>query len=112
MLQWYKKRFGYPLTVEFDYRFYTREEVLLSKHKKNQIYGNVLDENLDFVARFESLESDFTEIAKIIGLEIKTLPKKAQSKQRRPYRQYYTDELKAVVSGLYQGDIDKYGYDF
>lgn len=112
MLDWYKERFGYPVTIEYDYRFYTREEVWLPEHKGHQVYGNVLDEDLDFVARFESLESDFTEIAKTIGLASKALPRKAQSKDRGPYDQYYSDELKAIVGDLYQNDISEYGYGF
>lgn len=111
-LEWYKAKFGYPRIVEYDYRFYDREGVIRPEHTEKQVYGNILDEELDYVARFEQLEDDFAEISKILGLSVKRLPKKAASKDRRPYRDSYEKPLREAVRDLYRRDIEAYGYSF
>lgn len=54
----YKVKYGYPLTIENDYRFSERNELITKKHQKNRVYLNLLDEELDFIGKFESLQKD------------------------------------------------------
>lgn len=112
--EWYKRKFNYPFTVEYDYRFYSLPEVITEKHSNNQIYGNFLDEELDYIGRLETLNDDFKEISKVLGLKKDlVLPTVAKSiKKRNNYREYYTDELREIVERLYAKDLKAYDYSF
>jgi hypothetical protein len=113
MLDWYKEKFGYPVVTEFDYRFYKREEILHSGHCENQVYGNIIDEDLDYIAKLETIDDDFAEISKILGLNKKQLPKAAKSTSRKKeYHSYYTDQVKEIVEQMYLHDIVQYEYTF
>lgn len=85
---------------------------------------------VDFVGRFESLQDDFGTVARRLGLGELSLPHRNASggrapsrlrrllatfegkKQRRPYQDYYDDELRKRVSDFYTGDIERFGYTF
>ena len=106
----YHRHFGVRSIVEFDYRFYTREEVTRPGQQPAKIYGNILDEPLDYVARFETLQDDMREIRKRLGVASKfsehyerspAVPKLADIDQAT--RQY--------IARLYARDFEAYGYD-
>ncbi|MGB3621370.1 MAG: sulfotransferase family 2 domain-containing protein, partial [Ketobacter sp.] len=84
---------------------------------------------VDYIGKFESLQNDFDVVAKQLGFADSTLPhindtkKNAQyglnwklrkwlmsfqQKEHKNYRDYYNDELKKIVSKLYEQDIDTY----
>ena len=65
---------------------------------------------MDFVGRYESLESDFDFICRRIGLEA-TLPR-VNAGSRGDYRGYYTPSLAGRVAEAFAADIDRFGYDF
>jgi len=112
-LEWYKNRYNYPFTIEYDYRFYSISEVINERHSNNQVYLNILDEELDYVGKFENLHDDFKEVSKILGLNKQELPILAESKNRKKnYRDYYTSELKEIVENVYAKDIQKFNYSF
>lgn len=112
-LEWYKNKYNYPFTVEYDYRFYTLPDVINENHSNNQVYNNIIDEEINYIGKFETLADDFREVSKIIGLNNKELPVVASSKKRKKdYRDYYDDELKEIVENLYAKDIQAYGYSF
>jgi hypothetical protein len=67
----YHKLFGDDIVVEHDHRFYKREALLAPHHRPGTVYGNILDEPLDFIGRLENLEEDLKVVAKAIG---KTVP--------------------------------------
>ena len=111
----YKNRFGFPLTIERDRRFYKKADLSSSRHVENSVYLNLLDEDLDFIGRFENLKEDFAHVAKSIGLENTELPH-AQHKGHKSgglhYSEYYTEKTKDNVRELYKKDIDYFGYEF
>ncbi|AZT84506.1 hypothetical protein EHN06_13685 [Marinobacter sp. NP-4(2019)] len=111
-IEWYKKKYGYPKVVEYDYRFYKRSEVICENHAAGQVYGNIIDEELDFIGKFESLEDDFRKVCDFLKINYKTLPHKAQSKHREHYRSYFDEGLVDTVEKLYANDLKKFNYSF
>lgn len=79
--------------------------------KQSSIYDNILNEDLDFIGRFENLQNDFDLVAEKIGLKNTKLPHIAISHINN-YAEIYTDKTKAQVVQRYGYDIAKYGYTF
>lgn len=65
---------------------------------------------IDFVGHYESLEADFFELQKQIGI-IVSLDCPVQSRHA-DFRMFYDEELIAKVSRLFARDIDAFGYSF
>lgn len=65
---------------------------------------------VDKVIRFESLNSEFNEILKIIGRKA-NLPH-VKSSNRGAYQDYYCQETREIVSNWFRQDIDRFGYSF
>ncbi len=105
----YKEMFGYPVTLEYDYRFYERSELLTTDHQPNCVYGNILDEPIDFIGRFETLKADTRLIQRKIGIKDSFGVHKQKSK-RRKYTRYYDENTRDDVRQLYAGDIEAFGY--
>jgi hypothetical protein len=65
---------------------------------------------VDFVGRFESLETDFAFICRRIGIDA-SLPK-VNVANRGDYRDHYTPALVDRVGEAFAADIDRFGYTF
>jgi hypothetical protein len=65
---------------------------------------------VDFVGRFESLERDFSTVARRLGIE-RTLAHRNQS-DHRDYRSCYDSTSRDIVAEFYRKDIDLFGYRF
>ncbi len=63
---------------------------------------------IDFVGRFENLETDFATICRRLGLDA-TLPHTNRS-PHKDYREYYTDQWRDLVAQHVQRDCDLFGY--
>ncbi len=69
--------------------------------------------NVDYLGRLETYEQDLTKIAGIIGLEKQpAIPHKNASKKPKPWRDFYTDDLRDRVGELYRQDVQIFGYKF
>ena len=66
---------------------------------------------IDFIGRYENLNSDFEVICHNIGINAPILPKVRVGKQVN-YRDYYTDETKSIISERFKRDIDYFNYKF
>ncbi len=79
-----------------------------------QIY--TIDDRIavDRVIAFDRLEAGLAEVADQLG--IAPLPAlgraKSDTRQRRDYRDYYTDETRALVGRWYEREIDAFGFTF
>ena len=82
------------------------------KHKKNCVYGNILDEEIDYVGRFETLAQDAAYLKSKLGLKQPFNFHLVKSESRKKYTIYYNDNTRRIVEELYLDDIKKYGYDF
>lgn len=111
-VDWYKEIFGAPYTLEYDYRFWGRDEVLRDIHRANQVYGNILDEELDFVGRFEILHDDMNYVLETIGFGRSDIIHEAASKiQKNDKLEFYQDSIvKNMVRELYYKDFLRFGY--
>jgi len=65
----------------------------------------------DQVGRVEEMQQSYDEIAKRIGIPTAQL-ERVNSSNRRDYREYYDDTLKAGVRRLYARDLELFGYEF
>lgn len=61
--------------------------------------------------RFENLNTDYARIADKVGLSVKALPHLNYSRSRR-LDEFYDDESRDIVAGLYRDDIECFGYAF
>ena len=66
---------------------------------------------VDYVMRFETLQSDFDAVCRRIGIPAQMLPRRNKS-YHRPYREYYDAELIDLVSASQSADIEHFGYRF
>jgi hypothetical protein len=76
---------------------------------RNQV--DYLSKDIDFVGRFENIESDFSCVAKRIGNPDARLPLLNKSK-RTEYTSYYTPVTRDLVAEKYARDIQEFGYRF
>jgi hypothetical protein len=67
--------------------------------------------SLNFIGRFENLNSDFTYIARRIGKKDVTLPR-SNSVYHAPYSTYYSRVAAIRVKEVYRKDIEMLGYSF
>lgn len=73
-------------------------------------YSNILSD-IDFLIRFEHLNSDFNHVCNKIGVEEKKLPKKNES-SRGHYSKYYDRETKEIIERKFAEEIKVGGYRF
>jgi hypothetical protein len=70
-----------------------------------------LEQDIDFLMRFESLEQDFKKVCEMIAIPYETLPIRNQS-ERQHYTTYFDEELKDIVYQKFREEIEFGGYDF
>jgi len=66
---------------------------------------------VDYVGRFESLQTSFDEICDRIGLP-RTELSVTNNSPHEPYRTYYDDDLRSIVAERYAEDARMFGYSF
>jgi hypothetical protein len=74
------------------------------------VYTPEGDKLVDFVGRFERINSDFQQAADRIGIDTHLPHRNATS--HRDYSSYYTDETAELVGDLYAVDVDTFDYSF
>ena len=67
---------------------------------------------VDYIGRFESFESDLTVVADAIGLDRSDIPQVNASSGDQNYRTYYDEEMRTRVARLYHKDISLFQYEF
>lgn len=97
--------------LENDWRFSDRSSLFnKEKHLENQVYLNLLDEELDFIANFDTLHEDIKYI-----LEKNNLKSNLGNFFKKPtltYEHYYTEKTKQQVYDLYENDIKFFNFRF
>lgn len=66
--------------------------------------------SLDYIGKFESINSDFNHIKAVIGLDADLPHLNASS--RATYQSYYDDETRDIVARWFYEDIEVFGYRF
>jgi hypothetical protein len=100
----YRRKFGSKTITEFDYRFYGLKHVRRWRHRKGAIYGNILDENLDFVGKYENVQSDIEYIKERIRIN-SALPH-CEKSERHNY--HLSDAIISEIHSMYRLDFRKY----
>ena len=90
-------------------RFKSKTKEFNSSHFYNQMYW--IDKKIDFIGRFENLQSDFNIVCDKIGIENKNLSWENKSKHKH-YTEYYNDRTRKIVGKIYKKDIIYFGYKF
>jgi hypothetical protein len=68
---------------------------------------------VDFVGRYESLESDFRTACRRIGFRtVPALPRKRMARNRQDFRKYYTDRAAEYILEHFREDIETFDYSF
>ena len=74
--------------------------------------SNRYDEiDVDFIGKFETLETDFIKICELADIQGKTLARHNIGQVSGNWRDYYTDEAKKIVYRVYKKDFDLLGYE-
>ena len=75
----------------------------------NYVYSPDGEKLVDFVGRFEQIEDDFSQAMSLVGLDAQ-LPHRNATDDRDHYESYYEPETVALISNLYQVDVDAFDY--
>lgn len=105
-IQNYKKIFGSPVLLEYDYRFYRRKDVENENHKPYCVYSNILDEKLDYIGKLETLEEDFKNICDILKIKYNKLKNIGQSSTKN----VLNTEAKTIINEIYEKDFFAFNY--
>jgi hypothetical protein len=68
-------------------------------------------QHVEFIGRFESLQTDFDSVIRRLGLPPTRLPRTNWTRHG-PYQQYFDHTTRALAEQLYREDLDAFGYDF
>ena len=68
-----------------------------------------LDEDVDYILRYETLQDDFNIVCDNINIERYVLPKYNTS-QHNDYTQYYNSKRKEIIKDIFSEDFERFGY--
>lgn len=74
-------------------------------------YHEILDDELDFVLRYETMQADLSRMLRKCGQPEVVLPCVWKT-YRRHYSDYYTREARRMVADMFSRDIERFGYRF
>jgi Sulfotransferase family len=75
------------------------------------MYSEIINERLDMIIRYESLQEGFDKVCKSIGKPPMILGRE-ESRERLHYSVYYNDRTRRKVAELFNKDIEDYRYVF
>jgi hypothetical protein len=82
-----------------------------NRHLRTQ--SSLLDlNNIDYLGRMETYGDDINHILRKLGLDKKEIVARNVTADRKPYQEYYSNDLAEKVSRIYQKDIQIFGYRF
>jgi len=111
---WAVKSWHISSDIEFDcsFEYFIRN---LKPHQNERyhslFYCDILNEELDFILRFENLQEDFSSMLAEIGCPDITLPHIEKSNLKH-YRDLYGEAEKQLVGEIFDKDISALGYVF
>lgn len=82
-----------------------------NEHYASLHYHQILDQDVDFILRFENLQSDFSSMLRILKLPDLRLPH-VEGRRRNHYRAYFDVESASLVASMFETDVQRYDYTF
>lgn len=112
----YKQKFGSPITIEHDSRFYTHSDLLALEtscarpYRPHCVYSNMLTEELDAIYKFEDLSSAVRDLAAKLSLRYPSLEQKVAAK--RGVDPSLKNDKRSIerINKLYRLDFQAYDY--
>ncbi len=75
-------------------------------------YTHWIDEkDIDFILRFENISLDFNKLKNKLNIECE-LAFHNVNKNRLPYREYYNQDTKKIISNYFQKELNTFNYKF
>ena len=116
VVKWEKEKFIKFVNNVKPLKYYIAEYNLLDKvfYELNLNVKNdrsKLDENIDYIIKFENIEKDFEKVCKKLSIPYQTLPVVNKS-YREHYSKYYDEELIELVKRKYRDEIELFNYKF
>lgn len=112
--KWAKENLSrYEIFDDFVNDWLSEKNIFSYHHFRPQCHYLCLSERIigvDFLGRFESIETDFRKICERLGVTC-DLPE-LNSSQRKDYADYYDSKTRDIVGRLYKEDIKTFGYSF
>jgi len=99
----------WKLDPERPYQYHVDTSIERQTDYLKDLDGTVL---VDFIGKYENLQSDYEEACRRIGIKAPPLPHKRQAKDRKGYLEYYDDATAELISEYFQDDIETFGYSF
>lgn len=104
----YEELFGQDIVVEHDHRFSSRDLLMNAKHRPGQVYGNILDEQIDFIGKFENLATDMALVQRRLGVPEPFNFHVEQSSTTERFK--LSPEDRSWVAATYADDFSTFGY--
>jgi Sulfotransferase family len=82
-----------------------------NEHYASLHYCEILDDEMDYILRFEHLRADFSSMFRVLGKPEIELPH-LEASLRKHYRSYFDAETAALVANMFEDDIRRYQYAF
>ncbi len=99
----------WKLDPERPYQYHIDTSIEFQTDYLKDLDGTIL---VDFIGKYENLQEDYLEACRRIGIKAPSLPHKRQAKDRRDYREYYSDETAEIIAEFFKSDIENFGYIF
>jgi hypothetical protein len=100
----------WKLDPERPFQYHLDTSIELQSDYVIDLGGNII---VDYIGRYENLETDFAEICNRIGSPNIKLPHKRKAINRsKDYRMYYSDKLVDLISDHFKKDINIFSYTF
>lgn len=74
-------------------------------------YNEILNEDMNYILRFENLQEDFSSMLENIGVQEIILPHQ-EMRVHKHYRELYSKKAELLVREIFENDILNYGYRF
>jgi chondroitin 4-sulfotransferase 11 len=84
----------------------------LTKLGLNYNQLDFLEEDVDYVGKYETLQESFDEICGKLGVEGKQLNHDRKSNRKNNYKDVYTEEMIKITSEYFKRDIETFNYTF
>jgi len=114
-LYWWDKRLSRARNLGFDEWFESRKKIGLT-HYNYPLYSDNNDKILvDFVGKYENLETDLLKICNKIGIEFDNWLPKAKGgfrKDKKHYSCYFNEEQKEFINKYFKKEIELMNYSF